>query len=123
MPPTSQSQALAGQRVAAGRLVRPSTAPPSYPKPTNPFPLQLPYKTTGPSDKMYDTLPDGARITFPRGDIGAQQFGRSEPRRDGGLWIKNPATQSAREIGSAPHCSTRAFITPHSPFIIYQMKT
>ena len=102
--------------MAAYKVIRPTTADIAHPVPPHPYPHQLACKHMGPSDKMSNMLPSGNVIKFPRGD----------PTVNGGTWVKYPKLYMSRELGTAglherAHNSVRAFRSPHTDAIIYQV--
>jgi len=116
-PPVSHTLSLAGIRHAELGVIRPSTSPPAHKKLKNPFPIALPARTALTPDRLFDL-----DIKFPRGDVGAQQFGRPTPKTDGDGWAKATRSIHVREVGTRPNSTgVRAFVCPRSEgHIIYQ---
>lgn len=113
--PMAPNLGQSGVRRAANQIIRPSSAPPAHKRFVPLFTTPLPCGTSNEPDKLFD---DG--ITFPRGDIGAQQFGRPTAKRDGDAWLKTPRSQQTVEIGTSPRAHLRAFCSPRSNAIMYQ---
>ena len=67
-------------------------------------------------DKIFDDA-----IRLPRGDVGAQQFGRSGRKLDGNEWTASPRARGATEIGTTPRSTVRAWRSPGCDHIQYQL--
>ena len=120
LPQAPVAQGRLGIRVAQASLIRPATCAPAYPLVPNPYPTSLAMRHCGRSDKMYDTLPSGKRVTFPRDISKLLRYGSTEIKR-GGDWVKSLNTQSACEVNTKPHHAVRAYKTQHcGGAMIYQ---
>ena len=135
--PVSMAQGEWGIRKAQQQIPRPATAAPAYKRAPDQYPHTMPLRTAGIEAKLYDVgsnytsalsqihqvpaVLTAGRVTFPRGDIGAQMLVRKEPKRDGDKWAKKTPPQSVREIGTSAKCrGVRAYVSPYSPAILYQ---
>jgi len=116
-PPVSYLLSEVGVRRAELGIIRPEDAPVAHKKPPNYYPLALPGRTHFAPDRLFD--PD---IKFPRGDVGAQQFGRPTAKTDGDAWAKATRHPYVQEVGTKPTSKgVRAFVTPRADgHIIYQ---
>ena len=74
----------------------------------------LPIATAASKPKLFD---DG--LYFPRGDVGAQQFGRRVVS-DGEDWLNNAHSEAVLELATSDRHGLRAFKAEGSEFIQYQ---
>lgn len=94
----------------AGRavVVPPGPAPKVFKEWARPIP------TSAPGPKLYDN-----GLYFPRGDVGAQQFGR-RTKADGEQWLNAPRARPMVELSTNVNHGLRAYKEVGSEFIIYQ---
>ena len=108
---------------ASTRAVTDSHPKPAFLPPLPPTFMRgtaVPLPTAAQGDRVFDP-----QIRYPRGDVGAQQFGRPSTSLSGAQWTSAPAPRKAAEVGAsrvAPADSerVRAWLSPRAPFIMYQ---
>ena len=103
-------QQAAALREAARMTVFPAAPRAHLPTET----AKLPIPTAAARPKLF-----GSSIYFPRGDVGAQQFGRVE-KADGEAWLNNVPTTPVVELSTSGKHGLRAFKAEGSEFIQYQ---
>ena len=107
------------QQAMALREAGRSIVVPAKPMPTVFKANARPIPTAAPGPKLYDAAQDGSRLYFPRGDVGAQQFGR-RTKFDGESWLNAPRAQPFVELTTNENHGLRAYKVVGAEHIIYQ---
>ena len=92
---------------------------PAAPMPTVFKATARPIPTAAPGPKLYDVGEDSNRLYFPRGDVGAQQFGRRS-KFYGEKWLNAPRTLPFVELTTNENHGLRAYKVVGGEHIIYQ---
>ena len=108
IPPAKPAQGLMGIRRERGKVIRPVTAPPAHPQKPNFYPIELPCRTCQTPDKLFPSMRPSLEFPVPS-------------PRSGTDWCKATREQFAKEIGTSPRSCVRAFRSPRTPHVIYQI--
>jgi len=108
------SGTILAQQTAALREAGRSVVVPAGPSPQIFKEYATPIPTAAPGPKLYDN-----GLYFPRGDVGAQQFGRRS-KSDGEQWLNAPRAQPFIELTTNKNHGLRAYKSAGGEFIHYQ---